>query len=151
METIKRIAAINDISGASRCSLTVALPIISALGIQCCVMPTAILSNHTGYKDFFFEDYTNQMSEFSKNWQKMNVRFDCILENWIIKHPDDANKKVFSQPGQEESYTWERILVELRKQTPIGKMFEKLINQFYIYNLTSKSEQNAKDNNSIQQ
>ena len=86
METIKRIAAINDISGASRCSLTVALPIISALGIQCCVMPTAILSNHTGYKDFFFEDYTNQMSEFSKNWQKMNVRFDCIYSGFLGSH-----------------------------------------------------------------
>lgn len=86
METIKRIAAINDISGASRCSLTVALPIISALGIQCCVMPTAILSNHTGYKDFFFEDYTNQMSEFLKNWKKMNVQFDCIYSGFLGSH-----------------------------------------------------------------
>ncbi len=93
------------------------------------------------------DDACNLIDKINRLW---NVRFDCILENWIIKHPDDANKKVFSQPGQEESYTWERILVELREQTPIGKMFEKLINQFYIYNLTTKSEQNAEDNNSIQ-
>lgn len=86
MEGIRKIAAINDISGASRCSLTVALPIISALGIQCCVMPTAILSNHTGYSDFFFEDYTNQMGEFSKNWQKMDLKFDCIYSGFLGSH-----------------------------------------------------------------
>lgn len=86
MESIRKIAAINDISGANRCSLTVALPIISALGIQCCVMPTAILSNHTGYKDFFFEDYTNQMGEFSRNWQMMNLKFDCIYSGFLGSH-----------------------------------------------------------------
>ncbi len=86
MESIKKIAAINDLSGASRCSLTVALPIISALGIQCCVMPTAILSNHTGYDEFFFEDYTNQMGDFSHNWQKMNLKFDCIYSGFLGSH-----------------------------------------------------------------
>lgn len=86
MDRIKRIAAINDLSGASRCSLTVALPVISALGIQCTVMPTAILSNHTGYDEFFFEDYTDQMSEFTKNWQKMNLKFDSIYSGFLGSH-----------------------------------------------------------------
>lgn len=86
MDSIKRLAAINDLSGASRCSLTVALPVISALGIQCCVMPTAILSNHTGYNDFFFEDYTNQMSEFSSKWENMNLKFDCIYSGFLGSH-----------------------------------------------------------------
>jgi len=86
MESIRKIAAINDLSGASRCSLTVALPIISALGVQCCVMPTAILSNHTGYSDFFFEDYTNQMNKFSENWKKMNLKFDCIYSGFLGSH-----------------------------------------------------------------
>lgn len=86
MESIKRIAAINDLSGGSRCSLTVALPIISALGIQCCVMPTAILSNHTGYDEFFFEDYTEQMNEFALNWKKMDLKFDCIYTGFLGSH-----------------------------------------------------------------
>lgn len=86
MEKIKRIAAINDLSGASRCSLTVNLPIIAALGIQCVVMPTAILSNHTGYDEFFFEDFTNQMGEFLKNWKRMKLKFDCIYSGFLGSH-----------------------------------------------------------------
>lgn len=83
MNTIKKVAAINDLSGASRCSLTVALPIISALGLQCMVMPTAILSNHTGYDEFFFEDYTEQMGEFADNWQKLGLNFDAIYTGFL--------------------------------------------------------------------
>ena len=78
-----RIAAINDLSGASRCSLTTAIPIISALGINCCVMPTALLSNHTGYDNYFFEDCTNQMEQFALNWKKMGIRFDCIYSGFL--------------------------------------------------------------------
>ncbi len=86
MDRIRRIAAINDLSGASRCSLTVALPVISALGVQCCVMPTAILSNHTGFDEFFFEDYTEQMGEFASNWKKLRMDFDCIYSGFLGSH-----------------------------------------------------------------
>lgn len=78
-----RVAAINDLSGASRCSLTTALPIISALGINCCVMPTALLSNHTGYSEYFFEDCTMQMEQFAENWKKMQLSFDCIYSGFL--------------------------------------------------------------------
>lgn len=83
MTNIKRIAAINDLSGASRCSLTTALPIISAMGINCCVMPTAVLSNHTGYSTYFFEDCTSQMAEFSKIWKNLDMKFDCIYSGFL--------------------------------------------------------------------
>ena len=83
MKPPKRIAAINDLSGASRCSLTTALPIISSMGINCCVMPTAILSNHTGYSTYFFEDCTSQMSEFSKKWKELDLKFDCIYSGFL--------------------------------------------------------------------
>ena len=83
MNTLKRIAAINDLSGASRCSLTTALPIISSMGINCCVMPTAILSNHTGYSTYFFEDCTSQMNEFSKKWKELDMKFDCIYSGFL--------------------------------------------------------------------
>ena len=51
--TQKKIAAINDLSGYGRCALTVAIPVISYMKIQCCPVPTSILSNHTGYEEYF--------------------------------------------------------------------------------------------------
>lgn len=83
MNKLRKVAAINDLSGSSRCSLTVALPVLAAMGMQCCVMPTAILSNHTGYSSYFFEDYTSNMSEFIKNWRKQNLKFDCIYSGFL--------------------------------------------------------------------
>lgn len=83
MNKQKKIAAINDLSGVGRCSLTAALPIISAMGITCSVMPTAILSNHTGYSTYFFEDCTNQMKHFADNWKKLGLSFDCIYSGFL--------------------------------------------------------------------
>lgn len=83
MNTLKKIAAINDLSGSSRCSLTVALPVISAMGIQCCVLPTAILSNHTGYSSFYFEDFSDGMIGFAQNWKKQKLKFDCIYSGFL--------------------------------------------------------------------
>ena len=53
----KKIAVINDISGFGRCSIAVELPIISALKVQCCPLPTSIFSNHTGFESFFFDAF----------------------------------------------------------------------------------------------
>jgi len=83
MKKPKKVAVINDLSGASRCSLTTALPVISALGINCSVMPTALLSNHTGHDHYFFEDCTSQMKEFAKNWEKMDLEFDSIYSGFL--------------------------------------------------------------------
>ncbi len=83
MKSLKKVAAINDLSGSSRCSLTVALPVIAAMGAQCCVLPTALLSNHTGYKDYYFEDYTNGMKKFSTMWKKQNLQFDGIYSGFL--------------------------------------------------------------------
>lgn len=79
----KRVALVNDISGFGRCSITVALPVISYLGHECCVLPTSILSNHTGYPNFFFEDYTNNMNAFIDNWRKLQVNFDGIATGFL--------------------------------------------------------------------
>ena len=58
----KKIAVINDLSGYGRCSLTVAIPVLSAMGHQCCPVPTAILSSHTEFPVYFFDDYTEKMT-----------------------------------------------------------------------------------------
>ena len=79
----KKIALINDITGFGRCSIAVSLPIISALKVQCCFMPTAILSNHTGFDNFFFEDYTPKMKEYMNNWETLGLSFDGICTGFL--------------------------------------------------------------------
>ena len=68
----KKIAAINDYSGFGRCSIAVELPVISAMKIQCCPMPTSIFSNHTGFDSFYFKDFTENMLN---DVEKYNVNF----------------------------------------------------------------------------
>ena len=79
----KKIAVINDFSGFGRCSIAVTLPIVSAMGIQCCAVPTAILSNHTGYKEYFFDDYTQNMEQYFSNWKKLGLEFDGIYTGFL--------------------------------------------------------------------
>lgn len=78
-----KIAIINDFSGFGRCSITVALPIISALKVQCCPLPTAIFSNHTGYKSFHVNDYTKYMKTYYKEWEKLDLKFDAIATGFL--------------------------------------------------------------------
>ena len=79
----KKIALINDVTGFGRCSIAVSLPIISSLKIQCCFIPTAVLSNHTGFDNFFFEDYTPKMKEYIHNWEILNLKFDGICTGFL--------------------------------------------------------------------
>lgn len=97
---MKRIVTIQDISCVGRCSLTVALPIISALGIECAVIPTAVLSNHTAFSGFTFCDLTDQIMPIVKQWQKEGLTFDAIYTGYlgsfeqirIVSHVIDALK-----------------------------------------------------------
>lgn len=79
----KKIAVINDFSGFGRCSITVALPIISTLKIQCCPLPTSIFSNHTGFDSFFFDDYTDKMPLYINEWKKLGLQFDGITSGFL--------------------------------------------------------------------
>lgn len=81
--TQKKIAAINDISGFGRCALTVSLPVISHLRVQCCPVPTSILSNHTGFDDYFFDDYTKKLSDYLAQWEKLGLKFEGILSGFL--------------------------------------------------------------------
>lgn len=74
-----KIAVINDMTGFGRCAIAVEMPIISHLGIQCCPVPTAIFSNHTGYPSFFFQDYTDAMEAYTAEWKKLGLTFEGIL------------------------------------------------------------------------
>lgn len=79
----KKIAVINDFSGFGRCSIAVALPIISTMGIQCCPIPTSIFSNHTGFESFFFEDYTGRMQPYIDEWKKLGLTFSGISTGFL--------------------------------------------------------------------
>ena len=66
-------------SGFGRCSLTVAIPILSAMGVQCCPLPTAFLSTHTGgFEGFTFLDMTDEMPKVARHWKQLDLRFQAL-------------------------------------------------------------------------
>lgn len=84
MSRQKRVAAIHDISGFGKCSLTVALPILSAAGIETSVMPTAVLSTHTGgFTGFTYRDLTEDLMPFARHWQTLELSFDALYSGFV--------------------------------------------------------------------
>lgn len=80
----KRVAAIHDISGFGKCSLTVALPILSAVGIATSVMPTAVLSTHTGgFTGYTYRDLTADLMPFARHWAKLGFTFDALYSGFL--------------------------------------------------------------------
>lgn len=79
----KKVAVINDFSGFGRCSLAVALPIISAMGMQCCPLPTAVFSNHTGFSSYYWTDFTAHMTAYMDQWEKLGLRFNAISTGFL--------------------------------------------------------------------
>ncbi len=80
----KRVAAIHDISCFGKCSLTVALPILSAAGIECTVLPTAVLSTHTGgFTGYTFRDLTEDVKPIADHWKSVGIGFDAIYSGYL--------------------------------------------------------------------
>lgn len=80
---MKRIVTVQDISCVGKCSLTVALPIISAMGTEAAVLPTAVLSTHTMFKDFTFCDLTDEIEPIIAHWKKENMDFDAVYTGYL--------------------------------------------------------------------
>ncbi|WHH61192.1 pyridoxamine kinase [Petroclostridium sp. X23] len=81
---IPRIAAIHDLSGFGRCSLTVIIPILSAMGMQVCPLPTAVLSTHTGeFENYKFIDLTEHMEEYIAHWKSLDIKFNSIYSGFL--------------------------------------------------------------------
>ena len=80
---MKRIMTIQDISCVGRCSLTVALPIISAAGVEAGVLPTAVLSTHTGFSKFTFRDLTDEITPIADTFKELNIGFDAIYTGYL--------------------------------------------------------------------
>ena len=84
MDNLKRVIAINDISCVGRCSLTVALPMISAAGIECSILPTAILSTHTGgFTGYTFKNLSDEIDKIVSHWKSLNLRVDTIYSGYL--------------------------------------------------------------------
>ena len=81
--TIPKIAAVNGIVGFGKSSLAVTVPVISAMGIQCCPVPTALFSNHPGFPQFYKKDLTEELPTYLEYWQKLNLTFHGILSGFL--------------------------------------------------------------------
>jgi pyridoxine kinase len=79
----KRVIAINDISCAGKCSLTVALPIISAAGIEVSALPTALLSAHTGFEGYTYKDLTEDLMPAAKHWKSLDLTADALYTGFL--------------------------------------------------------------------
>lgn len=80
---MKRIVTVQDISCVGKCSLTAALPIVSAMGVECAVLPTAVLSTHTAFKGFTFRDLTSDIESIFKHWTSEKIKFDAIYTGYL--------------------------------------------------------------------
>lgn len=80
----KRILSVQDISCFGKCSLTVALPVLSAMGLECCVLPTALLSAHTGcFDEYFSHELSGDIPKIAEHWLMHDIRFDSIYTGYL--------------------------------------------------------------------
>lgn len=101
---MKRIVTIQDISCVGKCSLTVALPIISAMGVETAIIPTAVLSTHTMFQDFTCKDLTDEILPITAHWKKENLGFDAIYTGYLASFEQiDLVAKVFDDFKTEEN------------------------------------------------
>lgn len=102
----KRILTIQDISCVGQCSLTVALPVISACGVEACVLPSAVLSTHTsGFTGYTFRDLTDDMPAIEAHWKKEKIAFDAIYTGYLgsatqIAHVKSLAANVLAEGGK---------------------------------------------------
>ncbi len=80
---VKRVATINDLSGLGRCSLNAAISVLSVMGVQPCPIPTAILTNQTGYDSYYSYDYTDKIEHYTAEWKKRGLTLDAIYTGYL--------------------------------------------------------------------
>lgn len=99
----QRVAAINDLSGLGRCSLTADIAVLAAMGIEACPLPTAVLTTQTGYPDYRCVSFTGHMDDYRQHWQQLGVTFSGILSGYLAT-PEAADQvetflDTFQKPG----------------------------------------------------
>ena len=135
---MKRIMTIQDISCIGKCSLTVALPIISAMGVEACVIPTAVLSAHTSFEGFTFRDLTEDIKPISAHWQKEKLEFDAIYTGYLgSKDQIDLMMDLFDTFGKKNT-----LLFVDPAMADNGKLYAGFSEEFasYMTKLCSKAD-----------
>ena len=101
---MKRILTIQDISCLGKCSITVALPVISAMGVETVILPTAVLSTHTMFQNFTVKDLTDQLLPITDHWKRENVHFDAIYTGYLGSAEEiDIVRRIFREFGGEDT------------------------------------------------
>lgn len=101
---MKRVVTIQDISCFGKCSLTVALPVISAMGVEAAILPTAVLSTHTGgFKNFTFRDLSEDIPKIFNHWKEENVEFDAIYTGYLGSFEQIDQMKAFLDAKSENT------------------------------------------------
>ncbi len=101
---MKRVLTIQDISCFGKCSLTVALPIISAMGVETVILPTAVLSTHTMFPDFTVKDLTDQLVPITDHWKARDIKFDAIYTGYLGSAEEiEIAKKIFAEFGGDDT------------------------------------------------
>ena len=87
---MKRLLTIQDISCVGQCSTTVALPLVSACGVECAILPSAVLSNHTGgFKSWTFADLTPELANVERKWVELGIKFDAFYTGYVCESQID--------------------------------------------------------------
>ena len=103
---MKRIVTVQDISCVGKCSLTVALPIISAMGVEAAILPTAVLSTHTMFKNFTCKDLTDQVKPITAHWKSENMDFSAIYTGYLGSFEQiDLMKEMFDEFKSDNTIT----------------------------------------------
>lgn len=101
---MKRVASIQDISCVGRCSLTVALPVLSVMGVECAVLPTAVLSTHTIFPDFTCRDLTEELLPIARHWKSQALHLDAICSGYLATPAQtEAVCEVFDLLGEKDT------------------------------------------------
>lgn len=135
---MKRIVTIQDISCVGKCSLTVALPIISAMGVETAIIPTAVLSTHTMFQGFTVKDLTDQVKPIGTHWKKENFKFDAIYTGYLGSFEQiDLMKELF-----EEFKTESNLIFVDPAMADNGKLYPAFDEEFakYMGTLCAKAD-----------
>jgi pyridoxine kinase len=120
---MKRILTVQDISCLGKCSITIALPVISALGTECVILPTAVLSNHTLFKSFTVKDLSDQIGPICEKWIDEDVKFDGVYTGYLgTVEQIEMMKKLFDTFGKDGIVFVDPVMADNGKLYPAFDM-----------------------------
>lgn len=116
---MKRVVTIQDISCFGKCSITVALPIISAMGVECAIIPTAVLSTHTaGFKGYTFRDLSEDIDNIANHWKNENLKFDGVYTGYLASPAQAKQIEEFTETFKPDMLFVDPVMADNGKLYP---------------------------------